>query len=540
MNVNQKIIRTPLLDFTDFEGTLESGRFSCRLVPRCETIRFLLSGRGMGNPTGSVAFGKNAESFTFMGVMSPCGGILISTPVPLPEAAKISVEGDRLTVDASAAVTVRFSRQGLLPLLQAYGRKHRRPRLAKPIFGWNSWDGYSTGVSEEDILANLEFIAGDQELKQKQKLTHIIVDDGWQTGWGHWLPNAKFPRGMAALAESIHQAGFKAGLWLAPLLVQPDTPLYRYRSHCLLKDRNGHPWLIGEGLTRSYYGLDLSVAESREFLHETFRNVREWGYDYIKLDFLFNHAQSLKYEGALAHDPAWSSSRHIVEMLKIAREELGDKVHIMGCNYPFELGGAGVDEARLTNDIAPFWLNVDRCYRAQSARFFMHHNWLPIDPDFTVVRVPETTWINGEIPFHVERTWHRNEEDRGWRKGPFWTESEMQFALALVILSGGSVILGDPLPQLNPKGLEYVRLALQHGGGRPAWPLDLDGVRPLPCIWRNDRLIAFMNPFETPLELTIPENLKLGADIFTGKVPPRRTVTVEPHACKLFTLKPEA
>ncbi len=525
---------TPILKLEHFQGRPEDGRFSCRMVPLQETVRFLLSERSMGNAIASVPFGQNAESQTYLGVMSPAGGILFSTPVPLKERATFTVTGDRLYVDAPVPVDIAFHPGGLTPLLLAYGERHRRENLPAPIFGWNSWDTFSTAVTEPDVRANLQFIAENPALRRK--LTHIIIDDGWQTGWGEWTPNGKFPGGMDALADTIHKQGFKAGLWLAPLMVQPDTPLYRRHSHCLLKDQKGHPYLVSEGLVRSFYALDVSAPESQAFLRETFRRVREWGYDYVKLDFLHNQAQCLENGDAVAVDPSWRSSRHVAVMLDIAREALGPDVHILGCNYPFDLGGAGVDEARLTNDIATFWQNVDFCLRAYAARFFMPRNWFAADPDFAIIRVPDTTWLAGDTPFHVERAWRRNEADIGWRKGAYWNEEEMKIALTLVILSGGSIILGDHLPQLNAKGLRYVETALAYGGGRPAWPLDLDGSRPLPCVFRNDRLLAFLNPFPTPLTSPLPPDVSLVSEIFTGESPPRKTVTVAPHACKVYLL----
>lgn len=526
---------TPILTLEDFQGRPEDGSFSCRLVPHGKSLRFLTSERSMGNAAATVAFGRQAESYTFLGVMSPAGGLLFSTPPPLADYAKFTVTGDRLSVVSPTPVEIAFDPEGLTPLLLAYGEHHRRASLPPPIFGWNSWDNFGVSVCEEDILQNLAFIRNHAVLGAK--LSHVIVDDGWQTGWGEWIPNGRFPNGMKSLADRIHDAGFKAGIWLAPLVVQPDTRLYQRHSGCLLRDLKGHPYLISLGHTRTFYALDASVPQSQAFLHDVFRRVREWGYDYVKLDFLYNQAQCFENGDAFASDPSWSSNHHIAEMLRIARAELGPDVHILGCNYPFELGGEGVDEVRLTNDIATFWHNVDFCYQAHAARFGLNRRWFSVDPDFTIVRVPGATWTEGPVAFHVERIWNRNQENTGWRKGPYWNEEEMKVALAFVILSGGSIILGDHLPQLNAKGLRYVETALLYGGGRPAWPLDLDGRRPLPCIFRNDRLLAFLNPFATPLALTVPEGLRPGKEIFGEPTLEGRELTLPPHACRVYELR---
>ena len=482
----------------------------------------------------TVAFGQQLESYTFLGAVSPAGGILFSTPPPLTEYAKFTIVGDRLNVVSPAPVEIVFEPEGLSPLLLAYGERHRRSSLPAPIFGWNSWDNFGASVCEEDILTNLDFIRNHPVFGKK--LTHVIVDDGWETGWGEWIPNGRFPNGMKALADRIHQAGFKAGIWLAPLVVEPDTRIYQHNSECLLRDLKGHPYLISHGNSRTFYALDVSVPKSQTFLREMFRRVREWGYDYVKLDFLFNQAQCFENGDAFAADSSWSSNRHTAEMLRIAREELGPDVHVLGCNYPFELGGDGVDEVRLTSDIGTFWENIDFVYQSHAVRFGLNRRWFAIDPDFTIVRVPHATWTEGSVPFHIERPWGRNEEDIGWRKGPYWSEEEMKLALTFVILSGGSVILGDHLPQLNANGLRYAEIALQYGGGCPARPLDLDGRRSLPCVFSNDQLLAFLNPFSTPLLLVVPEGFRVGKEIYTGTTLEGRELTLPPHTCSVYEL----
>ena len=52
------------------------------------------------------------------------------------------------------------------------------------------------------------------------------IDDGWERRVGDWRPDpAKFPEGMAKLAGAIVARGFVPGLWFAPFLVMPGTPL---------------------------------------------------------------------------------------------------------------------------------------------------------------------------------------------------------------------------------------------------------------------------------------------------------------------------
>jgi hypothetical protein len=166
----------------------------------------------------------------------------------------------------------------------------------------------------------------------------------------------------------------------------------------------------------------------------------------------------------------------------------------------------------------------------------MARRWFLADPDFTVVRVPGATWDEGPHRFHTEVAWNRNQENKGWRRGKFWTEEEMKVALVLDILSGGSLILGDHLPQINAKGDAYLKLAIEYGRGEPAIPMDLDGRRSLPCVWKNGRLLAFLNPFETALCLPVPNGVRLGKDIFTGEKNVAGPVNLAPRSTRVFEL----
>ena len=524
---------TDIISLTVLEGSLASGKCTLRMTPNTETIRFLRTWRGMEIRPATFKFGESAVSYTFLGVMSDTGGALFSVPLPVTEAAVFRVKGDVLTISSPVAVEYAASSEGLVPLLRAYGERNRAKKVDTPVVGWNSWDNFNASVMERDIIANMDGIEKLPWLRKE--LSHIIVDDGWQTNWGEWSVNGKFPSGMDGLAKEIHRRGFKAGLWLAPLMVEPAAPLYQRTPECLLKDSLGNPYLINLGHTRTFYGLDVSVKKSQEFLRDTFRRVRDWGYDYLKLDFLYNQAGVLE-SGAHAADASWSTNRHVAEALSIIRDAVGKDVFILACNPLYELGDANINEARMTGDIASFWENSELALQALAARFFMLKKWMLGDPVFTIVRVPGKTWADGAERFHVQMAANREQDpNSGWRRGPAWDEEGMKFALAVVILSGGSIILGDHIPQLNERGLSYIKKALEYGRGEPGYPLDLNGKQYLPCVFRNDRLIAFFNPFPTPHVFDVP-GIRAGKEIFTGDMC-RDIVTVPPRAVRMFELR---
>src|SRR2546430_162373 len=91
-----------------------------------------------------------------------------------------------------------------------------RERLATAAVptGWCSWYELSGGVTEADMIANLEFCATHFD---RRFFGYVQLDDGYQRAAGDWQANDKFPHGHRWLSDQIHGRGFKAGPGVAPL-----------------------------------------------------------------------------------------------------------------------------------------------------------------------------------------------------------------------------------------------------------------------------------------------------------------------------------
>ena len=193
---------------------------------------------------------------------------------------------------------------GLLKERFGAGREQSSPRV------WCSWYSLYTGITEARLFKILHDL-GDLPFDVFQ------VDDGWQISVGDWEPNTKFPLGMDGLAARIQATGRKAGLWLAPLLVVPSARLYREHPDWLLRDARGRLVSAGFNWGEQLYALDTSHPGALDWLRALMKRVRGWGYDYVKLDFL--------YAGALPgqrhiHPPRESAYRN---GLAVLREALG-------------------------------------------------------------------------------------------------------------------------------------------------------------------------------------------------------------------------
>lgn len=316
--------------------------------------------------------------------------------------------------------------------------------------GWCTWYHYFHGISEETVLEDL---ARRAELGRRLPLEVFQIDDGYQKGIGNWLEtNDKFPRGMKWLAERIREAGvaLEPGIWLAPFSVMPGTPAFAEHPDWVLRDAAGEPVPAGINWGGPFYGLDVTHPEVEEHLRHLFRTVvRDWGYRYLKLDFIY--CASLP---GLRHDPRVNRAGALRRGLKVVREAVPE-AYILGCGSPLLPAVGLVHAMRIGPDVAPFWaapppLDADPSFpsavnslRNVFARAFLHGRTWANDPDCLLVRDTETMLSPDEV-----RT----------------------LATGLAC-SGSALVLSDALGSLTDERLDLVQRVLPPSE-RPAVPVD--------------------------------------------------------------------
>lgn len=215
--------------------------------------------------------------------------------------------------------------------------KLKKPRVQQ-CTGWTSWYNYYTRVTEKIVLDNLK------AFKSREIPIDIFqIDDGYQQALGDWLYiNNKFPNGMKYIADEIKNAGYKAGIWLAPFVCDKKSRLFKE-----------HPeWVLGKaGFNPGWNGffniLDFYNEAFRDYLREVFHTVLEvWNYDMVKLDFL--------YAVALIHRPNKTRGQIMYEAMEFLREIVGDKL-ILGCGVPLGCAFGLTDYCRIGSDVSLFW-----------------------------------------------------------------------------------------------------------------------------------------------------------------------------------------
>jgi len=175
---------------------------------------------------------------------------------------------------------------------------------------WCAW-GYRRNFTMPQIYGTLPMV---KQLGYKW----AVLDDGWQTSEGDWyLLKDKFPKGdpdMKKLVDNIHATGIKAGLWWAPLAVDPGTDLIKEHPDYLLINKEGKNQDIS--WWDSYYLCPAypPVQEYTKKLVEKF--IRDWGYDGLKIDGQHLNAAPPCYNPAHNHARPEEAFEKIPEFFK--------------------------------------------------------------------------------------------------------------------------------------------------------------------------------------------------------------------------------
>ena len=274
-------------------------------------------------------------------------------------------------------------------------KKFGKTRFEKAPRVWCSWYSLYGWIHERIILKTLKDL-NDMPFDVFQ------LDDGWQISHGDWEANRKFPAGMAALAEKIYATARTPGIWLAPLMVSPDSQLVKEHPDWLLRDDSGKPVLAGITWSGNPYALDSSHPAVLEWIDKLVRKVRDWGYGYLKLDFL--------YTGALIGNRFKDIPREVAyrNALQVIREAARD-AYILACGAPIIPSLGLCDGLRVGPDVAPYWLNKPLAVwlnnpndvSTQNAiRTSIHRLWLSplanIDPDVMYFRSRHNTLTQHE------------------------------------------------------------------------------------------------------------------------------------------------
>lgn len=331
--------------------------------------------------------------------------------------------------------------KGLTQYAVQFGRQ-MNVKLKPVPAGWCSWYFYRKQNVTEDIqLEHARFLAGRRE---SLPLSVVQLDDGYQTAYGDWLDtNERFPHGLEWLAGQIAALGCRPGLWLAPFVAQASSKLFKEHPAWMVKDGAGNPlaWEVDWAEPHEpWYALDGSHPEVQQWLTQLFATLRQFGYRYFKLDFLFLGCLKGVHAQPVTRVEAYRQG------LRAIRKGVGG-AYLLGCTAPYQPSVGLVDGMRASHDIHPggdLWEGFREAARETHQRFWAHRTLWNTDHDVIVVRAMEGV-----------------------------TEETSRALAASVELSGGALFASDPLPALPPERLDLLARTLKAAHVHPAVPVDM-------------------------------------------------------------------
>lgn len=361
------------------------------------------------------------------------------------------------------------------------------------LTGWNTWDYYLDKITPADIFENVSAL---KDMPFADALDYIVIDDGWQRGWGDWRENETFSCGLSCIAERIRQAGFTPGIWMAPVGIREDVSVFSEHRDWLCRNAQGE-LLFEMGL----YYLDPTHPDAARFILDQYRYQYQAGFRLFKMDYVSPLLHVKRF-----YDQTATPYGVLAELVRRVKEATGPDAVILGCSLPLECGADIAPSMRIAVDIHNHFSHA--VWIAQSLAWsWMHNNRTTrIDPDFIVVRGAETAdeplcWPGGKrndfLPPPRAQQTDRDCFKSRWRHGDQFNAAEAETWANLVAISGGNLFLSDRMSVLNQRGIDIIQHALTLAG-EEVRPCYLEDDLRLPSVWLGDRALLIVNWEDVP------------------------------------------
>lgn len=370
--------------------------------------------------------------------------------------------------------------------------------------GWNSWDCYGAAVTEKEIRANADYMAG--HLKDFG-WEYVVVDIQWyepgavssqyrsfvpleMDAYSRLMPAVnRFPsaadgQGFKPLADYVHGLGLKFGIHIMRGIprqaAHAATPIKG--SSATARDI-AHPNSICPWNT-DMYGVDASKEGAQAYYDSLFELYAQWGVDFVKVDDI---AASRLYD---THLPE-------IAMIRAAIDRCGRPMTLSLSPGPAPLAHADFLEAnanmwRMTDDFWDLWALLldmfDRCEKWQGRTGPGH--W----PDCDMLPL-------GHIGI-------RSVDGGGADRWTRFTKDEQVTMMTLWTLFRSPLFFGGELNDNDDWTLSLLtnrEVLAMHRDGTDARLVSRDGDR---IVWTSNgpegvRYVALFNTGDAPLQVDV-------------------------------------
>ncbi|PLV59922.1 alpha-galactosidase [Thermotoga sp. KOL6] len=267
--------------------------------------------------------------------------------------------------------------------LVGFENKAKVPRHT-PV-GWCSWYHYFLDLTWKETLKNLK-------LARSFPFEVFQIDDAYEKDIGDWLVTKDgFPT-VEEMARTIKESGFIPGIWTAPFSVSETSETFNAHPDWVVKE-NGEPKIAYRNWNKKIYALDLSNEEVLNWVFDIFKSLKNMGYRYFKIDFLFAGAIPGERKESITPIQAFRKG------IETIRKAVGEDSFVLGCGSPLLPAVGYVDGMRIGPDTAPFWGDhvedngtpaAKWALRNAITRYFMHDRLWLNDPDCLILRKEKT------------------------------------------------------------------------------------------------------------------------------------------------------
>lgn len=422
--------------------------------------------------------------------------------------------------------------------------------IKKPPMGWNSWDCYGAGVTEDELLGNAEFMR--DRLKQ-YGYQYVICDIQWyepaakgnvynnfadlcMDEYSRLIPAVnRFPSsangaGFKPIADKIHSMGLKFGIHIMRGIprqaVHRNTRIYgtTARARDIASQFSLCPW------NTDMYGVDTEKRGAEEYYDSIFKLYASWGVDFVKVDDIANTEFS-------PQNP-YSAEKEI-EMIRAAIDRSGRDMVLSLSPGPAPLNKAEhfSENANMWRISGDFWDRWDKLLNM----FSLCEKWYPYVkdgsfPDCDILPLGKLC-IDGSYMGDMGR-------DSGFTKEEQKTMMTLWAVFRSPLFFGGELRLTDNYTLslvTNPEVINVNQnsekpLFVYNKGGIAVWQTKIENCTAVAVFNLSDEEKHYKLSFS---DLGI-ENVRAVRDLWARKDIPKCendvTVSLNPHSSEFFEI----
>lgn len=422
--------------------------------------------------------------------------------------------------------------------------------IKKPPMGWNSWDCYGAGVTEDELLGNAEFMR--DRLKQ-YGYQYVVCDIQWyepaakgnvynnfadlcMDEYSRLIPAVnRFPSsangaGFKPIADKIHSMGLNFGIHIMRGIprqaVHRNTRIYGTtdRARDIASQFSLCPW------NTDMYGVDTEKRGAEEYYDSLFKLYASWGVDFVKVDDIANTEFS-------PQNP-YSAEKEI-EMIRAAIDRSGRDMVLSLSPGPAPLNKAEhlSENANMWRISGDFWDRWDKLLNM----FSLCEKWYPYVkdgsfPDCDILPLGKLC-IDGSYMGDMGR-------DSGFTKEEQKTMMTLWAVFRSPLFFGGELRLTDDYTLslvTNPEVINVNQnsekpLLVYNKGGIAVWQTKIENCTAVAVFNLSDEEKHYKLSFS---DLGI-ENVRAVRDLWARKDIPKCendvSVSLKPHSSEFFEI----